>query len=99
MEGRNVYRALTLGAVGALVDFTVHGFVDQGYFLHMLALGFWFAALLIRVGYDAAFGEAQPVAAPAEATTHRAPSSSLSISGAQENPPKMLLDRSTYREA
>lgn len=69
-EGRSVYRALTLGAVGALVDFAAHGFVDQGYFLHMLAFGFWFAALLIRFGYDAAFGDERPLAAPAAPTEY-----------------------------
>jgi O-antigen ligase len=42
--------ALVIGATGALVDFTVHGMVDQDYFLHMLAYGFWFAILIIRVG-------------------------------------------------
>jgi len=56
----NVQFALTLGAVGALVDFTIHGFVDQGYFLHMLAFGFWFAVLVIRLGYNTAFGLPQP---------------------------------------
>lgn len=42
--------ALVIGATGALVDFAVHGMVDQDYFLHMLAYGFWFAILIIRVG-------------------------------------------------
>ncbi len=38
-----------IGAAGALADFVVHGFVDQGYFLHMLAYTFWFALLAARL--------------------------------------------------
>lgn len=49
-EGDLLRFALTIGATGTLVDFTVHGMVDQDYFLHMLAYGFWFAILIIRVG-------------------------------------------------
>jgi putative inorganic carbon (hco3(-)) transporter len=49
-EGDRLRFALVIGATGALVDFTVHGMVDQDYFLHMLAYGFWFAILIIRVG-------------------------------------------------
>ncbi|MHB8648526.1 MAG: O-antigen ligase family protein, partial [Thermomicrobiales bacterium] len=49
-EGDLLRFALVIGATGALVDFTVHGMVDQDYFLHMLAYGFWFAILIIRVG-------------------------------------------------
>lgn len=49
-EGDLVRFALVIGATGTLVDFTVHGMVDQDYFLHMLAYGFWFAILIIRVG-------------------------------------------------
>ena len=49
-EGDHLRFALTIGATGALVDFLVHGMVDQDYFLHMLAYGFWFAVLIIRVG-------------------------------------------------
>ncbi len=49
-EGDPLRFALVIGATGTLVDFTVHGMVDQDYFLHMLAYGFWFAILLIRVG-------------------------------------------------
>lgn len=48
-RGERVRFAIALGATGTLVDFTVHGFVDQGYFLHMLAFGFWFALLLVRL--------------------------------------------------
>jgi len=49
-EGDLLRFALVIGATGTLVDFTVHGMVDQDYFLHMLAYGFWFAILIIRVG-------------------------------------------------
>ncbi|MCA1666915.1 MAG: O-antigen ligase family protein [Thermomicrobia bacterium] len=49
-EGDLLRFAVVIGATGALVDFTVHGMVDQDYFLHMLAYGFWFAILIIRVG-------------------------------------------------
>ena len=48
-EGDLLRFALVIGATGTLVDFTVHGMVDQDYFLHMLAYGFWFAILIIRV--------------------------------------------------
>lgn len=48
-EGDALRFALAIGATGALVDFAVHGMVDQGYFLHVLAYGFWFAILIIRV--------------------------------------------------
>ncbi len=48
-EGDRLRFALAIGATGALVDLTVHGMVDQDYFLHMLAYGFWFAILIIRV--------------------------------------------------
>jgi O-antigen ligase len=48
-EGDALRFALAIGATGALVDFTVHGMVDQDYFLHMLAYGFWSAVLIIRI--------------------------------------------------
>jgi O-antigen ligase len=48
-EGETLRFALVIGATGALVDFTVHGMVDQDYFLHMLAYGFWSAVLIIRL--------------------------------------------------
>lgn len=61
--------ALALGAVGVLVDFAVHGFVDQAYFLHMLAYTFWFAALTITaVGTGA---EARVPASPAAVVAPR----------------------------
>ncbi len=48
-EGDRLRFALAVGATGALADFAVHGMVDQDYFLHMLAYGFWLAILIIRV--------------------------------------------------
>jgi putative inorganic carbon (HCO3(-)) transporter len=48
-EGDALRFALAIGATGALLDFTVHGMVDQDYFLHMLAYGFWSAVLIIRI--------------------------------------------------
>ena len=60
-EGDALRFALATGATGTLVDFAVHGMVDQGYFLHVLAYGFWFAILLIRVGASDRPPEREPV--------------------------------------
>lgn len=83
-EGDLLRFALVIGATGALVDFTVHGMVDQDYFLHMLAYGFWFAILIIRVG--AADWSAEGPGLPDAPRPARAPQSRRMTEPALANP-------------
>jgi len=44
-----VARALAIGAAGSMVNFLVHGFVDNSYFLPDMALLFWFTLAIPRI--------------------------------------------------
>lgn len=43
-------RAIAIGAAGSLVDFVVHGLIDNSYFLPDLAVVFWFTLAALEVG-------------------------------------------------
>lgn len=50
-------RALAAGATGSMIDFLVHGAVDNSYFLPDMALMFWITLAMVRVLDDRAAAE------------------------------------------
>ena len=103
-EGDLLRFALVIGATGALVDFTVHGMVDQDYFLHMLAYGFWFAILIIRVGaidrpVDETGLPGRARAWPARRLPHRAPDAALATRRRPHSPDAAIPCRITRSES
>ncbi len=50
--GRLNYRWLVVGALGAIADMLVHGFIDNSYFLVDLAFVFWLSLALVEGRID-----------------------------------------------
>jgi putative inorganic carbon (HCO3(-)) transporter len=50
-------RALAIGAAASLVDFVVHGLIDNSYFLPDLAIVFWLTLALLEAGRRREMGE------------------------------------------
>lgn len=53
-------RALTLGVMASMVDFVVHGLIDNSYFLVDLAVLFWLSSAILRMLPAAASRKAPP---------------------------------------
>jgi hypothetical protein len=51
---------MALGAVGSLIDFLVHGFIDNSYFLPDLAVIFWLTLAVLQTGRIQTLGKDKP---------------------------------------